>query len=138
MEDLTEALKKPEENIENLIRQLLIEIGEDPDRAGLLETPKRVAKYWKEFIDYQLIKHPEPYRSKIAKNINNFINSHYQKTSEPILATHHYSTGIGWNFLLKIAIRGDYKGRQIPKYTSDKKSVATQKKVYMEERYAKG
>ena len=41
------------ENIESLIRQLLIEIGEDPDRPGLLETPKRVAKYWKEFIDYE-------------------------------------------------------------------------------------
>ena len=40
------------ENIEKLIRQLLIEIGEDPNRDGLLETPKRVAKYWKEFIDY--------------------------------------------------------------------------------------
>src|SRR6187549_1722927 len=30
--------------IEPLIRQLLIELGEDPDREGLKDTPKRVAK----------------------------------------------------------------------------------------------
>lgn len=104
--------------------------------GGMPDKPDDMT--WKEFIDYQLMKHPEPYRSKIAKNINNFMRSHYQKTNEPLLTTHHYQTGIGWNFLLKIAIRGDYKGRQIPKFTSDKKSIASQKKIYMEERYAKG
>ena len=30
--------------IEPLIRQLLVELGEDPDREGLKDTPKRVAK----------------------------------------------------------------------------------------------
>ncbi len=34
------------ERVEALIRELLIEIGEDPDRQGLLNTPKRVAKSW--------------------------------------------------------------------------------------------
>ncbi len=32
---------------EELIRQLLINIGEDPDRDTLLKTPKRVAELWK-------------------------------------------------------------------------------------------
>jgi GTP cyclohydrolase I len=31
------------ERIEKLVRQLLIELGEDPDREGLVNTPKRVA-----------------------------------------------------------------------------------------------
>ena len=30
--------------VEELVRQLLIEIGEDPNREGLVDTPKRVAK----------------------------------------------------------------------------------------------
>lgn len=32
--------------VEGLIRELLIEIGENPDREGLLRTPERVAKAW--------------------------------------------------------------------------------------------
>ena len=35
--------------IEELIKELLIHIGEDPDREGIVRTPKRVAKAW-EFL----------------------------------------------------------------------------------------
>ena len=33
--------------IEKLIEELLLEIGEDPKREGLIKTPERVAKAWK-------------------------------------------------------------------------------------------
>lgn len=33
---------------ENIIREFLVAIGEDPNREGLLDTPKRVVKSWKE------------------------------------------------------------------------------------------
>ncbi|MDD5542620.1 MAG: GTP cyclohydrolase I FolE [Acidobacteriia bacterium] len=33
-----------EATLEELIRELLVRVGEDPDREGLLETPQRVAK----------------------------------------------------------------------------------------------
>ena len=36
--------------IEKLWRQILIEIGENPDRVGLVETPKRVAKMYTEIF----------------------------------------------------------------------------------------
>ena len=36
--------------IEGLMTQLLVEVGEDPDRNGLLNTPKRVAKAYRELF----------------------------------------------------------------------------------------
>lgn len=35
-----------EQRVTELVRELLIEMGEDPDREGLLKTPSRVAKTW--------------------------------------------------------------------------------------------
>jgi GTP cyclohydrolase I len=32
---------------------LLVFIGENPDRAGLEDTPRRFANYWREFINYE-------------------------------------------------------------------------------------
>ena len=37
-------------NIEKLIRQLLIELGEDPDREGLVSTPTRIAEMYNEIF----------------------------------------------------------------------------------------
>jgi GTP cyclohydrolase I len=37
------------DRVRELIRELLIEIGEDPERQGLLRTPERVARAW-EFL----------------------------------------------------------------------------------------
>ncbi len=38
--------------IEKAVKELLLAIDENPDREGLKDTPKRVARFWKEFIDY--------------------------------------------------------------------------------------
>jgi GTP cyclohydrolase IA len=37
------------ERVEKLVRELLVEFGEDPQREGLARTPERVAKAW-EFL----------------------------------------------------------------------------------------
>ncbi|MFW6062355.1 MAG: GTP cyclohydrolase I FolE [Planctomycetota bacterium] len=34
------------ERVAELIRELLVEIGEDPEREGLVKTPERVARAW--------------------------------------------------------------------------------------------
>ncbi len=38
------------QRIENLVRQLLVEFGEDPQREGLRETPRRVAELFEEIL----------------------------------------------------------------------------------------
>ncbi|GIV45263.1 MAG: GTP cyclohydrolase 1 [Ignavibacterium sp.] len=53
------------EKFESLIRNILIEIGEDPNREGLLSTPKRVAEAY-EFLT-------AGYRKDIDEVLNNAI-----------------------------------------------------------------
>ena len=45
--------------IEKLVRKLLIELHDDPDRPGLVETPKRVAKMYREIFEGQLYTNKE-------------------------------------------------------------------------------
>ena len=43
--------KFDENAVESCIKALLIAMGEDINRPGLKETPKRVAGYWKELLE---------------------------------------------------------------------------------------
>ena len=53
------------DHVAELVRELLIEIGEDPDREGLVKTPMRYAKAMKFLTD--------GYRTSVKKQINNAI-----------------------------------------------------------------
>jgi GTP cyclohydrolase IA len=47
--------KTSKKRIEKLIRQLLIELGENPDKEGLVETPSRIAEMYQEiFAGYKM------------------------------------------------------------------------------------
>ncbi len=37
-----------EERVKKLIRELIIELGEDPTREGLKDTPERIGQMYKE------------------------------------------------------------------------------------------
>jgi len=50
------------ERVAELVKEILREIGEDPDREGLAHTPRRVAKAW-EFLT-------AGYRTNIAEVVN--------------------------------------------------------------------
>ena len=73
--------KFDEEKVKQAIHDLLIGIGEDPDRDGLLDTPKRVAKAYKQLFS-GLYERPEDVLATtfdlnhnelvIVKNINIF------------------------------------------------------------------
>ncbi|MEP6342918.1 MAG: GTP cyclohydrolase I [Maricaulaceae bacterium] len=39
--------------VKSLVSELLVALGEDPKREGLLDTPRRIADYWQEFLEYE-------------------------------------------------------------------------------------
>lgn len=43
---------KKEVIIADAVRTILEAIGEDPERGGLKETPRRVARFWRDFVNY--------------------------------------------------------------------------------------
>ena len=63
------------DKIESLVRQLLIELGEDPQREGLVNTPKRVAKA------FSFLTHG--YRAQLDEVINNALFT--QDTSSMVI-----------------------------------------------------
>ena len=58
-------MSKENSKIKDLTKQLLVELGENPDREGLLQTPHRVAKAWG-FLS-------QGYRQDIKTLINNAV-----------------------------------------------------------------
>lgn len=45
----TESENTGDDALARLVRDILVEIGENPDREGLLSTPRRVAEAWRHF-----------------------------------------------------------------------------------------
>jgi len=94
----TKISKISDERAEEAIRTIIQWIGEDPTREGLLSTPKRVIKAFKEYFKgYKL--NPDEYLSKtfedvegyddmvIEKNIS--IQSHCEHHMAPIMGVAH-------------------------------------------------
>lgn len=38
--------------VKALVSELIVALGEDPTREGLVETPRRIANFWRDFIEY--------------------------------------------------------------------------------------
>ena len=92
---------------------------------------------WEEFIAHWIKQHPKPYDTLVAQNIKLFIRTHYKKTKDKLQKTPHPKTGIGWDFLLKIAVRGDFKGRKTPTWAMTDEQYIKMKGKYDAERYKK-
>ena len=72
----------------------------------------------------------------ISERIKAIIKTHYNKTKEPILPkTAHPISCISWEFLLKIAVRGDFKGRKMEPFFSKNnvKEWESRKSMYAKE-----
>ena len=51
IEQATTVIKPSREEAEEAVRTLICWTGDDPDREGLIETPKRVVKAYEEFFE---------------------------------------------------------------------------------------
>ncbi len=68
---------------------------------------------WGEFIRHYLAKFEDEDARNIAARITDIIRRHYRKTTQPLVVTApHPETGVSWDFLLMIAMRGDFKQRK--------------------------
>lgn len=62
-------MKVDKDNIRRIVTELLTAIGEDVNRPGLLDTPRRVADMWSEFIDYDAGKTETAFESITADQL---------------------------------------------------------------------
>ncbi len=71
---------------------------------------------WDDFLRYWIQKHPEKVQNQIVRRIRMWHHGHASVTSDP-LAVHapHPVTGVSWDFLFMLAMRGDFKERKQPR-----------------------
>jgi predicted phosphoadenosine phosphosulfate sulfurtransferase len=68
---------------------------------------------YKEYLSNIIETYDHDYQQMVKTTVNSYIKSHYNKTKNEIKEEEpHPITGVSWQFLCRIAIRGDFKGRQ--------------------------
>lgn len=97
---------------------------------------------WREYAKQVIETYTEPeYRDMIRENINGLVKLHYSKTDDVIHDSEaHPITGCSWKFLAKIAIKGDFKGRQSGSMTTEANRTLNRLGITLEEaikRYGK-
>ena len=93
-----EVREPDEKKIASLVRQLLMELGENPDRDGLLKTPARVARSLA-FLTRgyrRLLKTP----SRVAKSLA-FLTRGYRQTPRGVLNNAVFETGANHMIVLR-------------------------------------
>lgn len=68
---------------------------------------------WEEYIAHYISTHPADVQPFIAQRIAQEIERHFNKTRDPLVVhAPHPESGLSWDFLLMLAMRGDFKGRK--------------------------
>jgi predicted phosphoadenosine phosphosulfate sulfurtransferase len=90
---------------------------------------------WKQYAEMVIESYTEPeYRDLIRQNINAMVRLHFSKTDDPILEdVAHPISGCSWKFMAKIAIKGDFKGRQSGAMTQEANAVLVKLGLTLEE-----
>jgi GTP cyclohydrolase I len=98
IEQATTVIKPSREEAEEAVRTLISWTGDDPDREGLIETPKRVVKAYEEFFEgYDM--DPEEVMQKTFEEVKGYddavivrnirVESHCEHHIVPIIGVAH-------------------------------------------------
>ena len=98
IEQATTVIKPSREEAEEAVRTLICWTGDDPDREGLIETPKRVVKAYEEFFEgYDM--DPEEVLKKTFEEVQGYddavivrnirVESHCEHHIVPIIGVAH-------------------------------------------------
>ena len=98
IEQATTVIKPSREEAEEAVRTLICWTGDDPDREGLIETPKRVVKAYEEFFEgYDM--DPEEVLQKTFEEVQGYddavivrnirVESHCEHHIVPIIGVAH-------------------------------------------------
>jgi GTP cyclohydrolase I len=98
IEQATTVIKPSREEAEEAVRTLICWTGDDPDREGLIETPKRVVKAYEEFFEgYDM--DPEEVLQKTFEEVKGYddavivrnirVESHCEHHIVPIIGVAH-------------------------------------------------
>ena len=98
IEQATKVTKPSREEAEEAVRTLICWTGDDPDREGLIETPKRVVKAYEEFFEgYDM--DPEGVLQKTVEEVKGYddavivrnirVESHCEHHIVPIIGVAH-------------------------------------------------
>lgn len=97
--------------------------------AGSKESyQKPEGSTWQEAIRDAIESHPAEIRPKIAQRISSEIRNHNRKSGgQPVLEVPHPWTGVSWTWLYRVAVRGDFKNREIPEREAQDGTVERKK-----------
>lgn len=89
---------------------------------------------WREYLDVILDSYEIDSKKEVISTIKSYIKMHQGKTSQKIPEdTAHPLSGASWKTLCRIAIRGDFKGRQQTIFTSDAVKMRDKLGITLEE-----
>ena len=97
--------------------------------VGKLTKPDELT--WQEFCDVVIDQYSGKDRTAVRENVESLVRRHKEKTPDAIPDTgEHPLTGMSWEFLTKIILKGDFKGRTAPKL--ENAAITVRKKLGIE------
>lgn len=92
---------------------------------------------WEQYAWMVCETYTEPeYRHAVEDNIRSMVKAHFKKTNDPVPDEEtHPLTGCSWKWLAKLAIKGDFKGRQAQNMANEGLKALTKMGITLEQAY---